>query len=88
MHMVAGDISGQAVVTAGAFNSGTTTMDFAVSNVVAEGSGYAVRLTNSATKSKTFNNSDNDRTVTLDIVVEEEEDDLVPLTFLGTVQIL
>jgi hypothetical protein len=72
MHMVAGDLSGQAVVTVAAFNAGTTTMDFAVSNVVAHGSGVAVLLSNSASASKAFNNSDNDREITLEIVVEEE----------------
>ncbi|MFT6876048.1 MAG: hypothetical protein ACJAZF_002164 [Granulosicoccus sp.] len=87
MHMVAGDLSGEAVVTASAFDSGSTTMDFAVSNVVAEGSGYAVLLSNSGTASKIFNNSDSERNVTVDIVVEEVEDDLVPMTFLGTVEI-
>jgi hypothetical protein len=87
MHMIAGDLSGEAVVTAAAFDAGTTTMDFLVSNVVAEGSDYAVLLSNTGSESKTFNNSDSDRTVTVDIVVEEDEDDFVPMTYTGTVNV-
>lgn len=87
MHMIAGNLSGEAEVTASAFDLGSTTMDFEVSNVVAEGSGIAVMLTNSGSASKIFNNSDSDREITLDVVVEEDEDDFVELTHLATVQI-
>lgn len=85
--MIAGNLSGQAEVSASAFNSGSTTMDFMVSNVVAEGEDVALLLTNSASASKTFNNNDSDREITLDIVVGEDEDNVVPVTYSATVLI-
>lgn len=87
MHMIAGNLSGEVEVAASAFELGTTTMDFEVSNVVAEGSGIAVMLTNSASASKIFNNSDSDSEITLDVVVEEVEGNFVELTFLAIVEI-
>jgi hypothetical protein len=80
MHMVAGNLSGQAEVSASAFNLGSITMDFDVSKVVAESSGIVVMLTNSANATKIFNN-DSEREIILDIVVEE--DDFVEVTFFG-----
>lgn len=62
-------------------------MDFSVSNVVAEGEGIALLRTNSTSASKTFNNNDSDREITLDIVVGEDEDNVVTVTYSATVLI-